>query len=313
MADEVVTPGDAPDAGTKPSDEAAAATSEPPVADPTPEGADPAAGDPPATEPSDEPLEWPDDWRERAAKGDEKKLARLKRFAAAENAFDSLFEAEQKIKTGEYKALPENPSEKELAAYRKANGIPEEPTAEAYGLAFPEGMEVTDADKAELGEYAEFFQSENISAEKAQKLMGLFVSKEEAKAQQLYDAAQQKTEDYRVELRSEYGKDYKRNTQIGNNFLAQQLGDKAPELTATTLADGTKLGDHPDFVRFIVNAGLASADDEALATTELSGGQSIADAYREALALVETDPKKYHSKDHQDKLLRLAAAKSKAA
>lgn len=313
MADEV-TPDEKSDTGAEQQQEATTATETAETGSEQQSGQTTettATGDDTASEATSD---WPEDWRDRLAKGDEKAMKRLARFASPENLVKTLIEQDKKISSGEYKrGLPENPSEKELADYRKANGIPDEATPENYGISWPEEFEASEADNEELTGFLGKMHERNAPPELVQEAWNYYTEARQKAEQELYDAAQKRTEDYRVELRSEYGKDYKRNTQIGNNFLAQQLGDKAPEFTALTLADGTKLGDHPDFVRFIVNAGLAAADDEALATTELSGGQSIADAYREALDLKFSDPKKYHTQEHQEKLQRLAAAKSKAA
>lgn len=317
MADDPVTPeAEAPDTGTPETPKAEEPTTpesdgkEPPQADPAP--ADPAADTP--EEPETAEVEWPEDWREKLAKDDAKALNRLKRFASPENLVRTLMEQDRKISSGEYKkGLGDNPSEEEIAAYRKANGIPEEATAEGYGVDFPENFEASDADKAELGEFLKAMHDQNASPAVVKSAWDTYLGMREKAEQDAYDVAQQRTQDYKVELKTEYGKDYDRNTRIGDNFLASQLGENASDLTGLTLADGTKLGDNPNFVRFIVNAGLNAADDEAVATAELDGGQSIEDAYKTAMDLKFTDPKKYHSDEHQQKLMRLAAARSRAA
>jgi hypothetical protein len=41
--------------------------------------------------------DWPEDWREKAAKGDEKRLNQLKRYASPLAAFEALESAQKKI------------------------------------------------------------------------------------------------------------------------------------------------------------------------------------------------------------------------
>ncbi|MEL6204117.1 MAG: hypothetical protein AAFR47_02230 [Pseudomonadota bacterium] len=255
---------------------------------------------------------WPDDWRDRLSKGDEKTAARLRRFASPDNLVRALMEQDKKISAGAFKAaLPENPSDKEIADYRKAHGVPDEGTAEAYGLKFAEGVEVTEAQTAQLNAFAAEAHKQNVPPAAVNSLWAWYQGQNETMEQAAYDAAQLKTEESRVELRTEYGKEYKRHTQMADNFMAKHGGEKAAEIVGLTLADGTKLGDHPDFVRMMVNASLATSDDAALVTADLASGENLDGAYQAALDLKFTDSKKYHSPEHQEKLKRMAAAKAK--
>lgn len=257
-----------------------------------------------------EPPAWRDDWRERLAGNDEKELARLRRFRSPENVYKSLRELEKKQSAGLLKpTLPADASPEEVEAYRKMAGVPKEATPEAYGVSFPEGFTATEADQADLTEFLGKMHSKNAPPELVQEAWNTYLGIRSKADQQLYEAAQEKTVNQRAEIRAEFGRDFDRNLRVGNQFLVQHLGEeKAKSLTGMTLADGTKLGDHPDFVRLFTTAALATADDAALATAETNGSESVADAYRQALEVQFSDPKRYKTDEHQKKLIRLAAA-----
>src|SRR5690349_11821180 len=70
---------------------------------------------------------WGDDWREKLANGDDKKLKALGRFASPEALWAAQEEAQRKISEGlKPKAKPgEKATAEEWAAWRKDNNIPE--------------------------------------------------------------------------------------------------------------------------------------------------------------------------------------------
>jgi hypothetical protein len=298
-----------PNAAAEPVVEPAAPAAEAaPSPAPTPE---------PAPEPAAEPT-WPDDWRNRIVSKlpeaeREKELKRLARFASLENLYKSQREIERKMSAGMLKpTLDPEASEAEVAEYRKAHGIPAEATAEAYGVKFPEGYQPNEADQADVSSFLAEMHKDNVPPATVQKVWNQYLGIRQKAEQQLYEAAQQQTINYKAELKAEYGRDFDRNVRLGNAHLIQAVGeDQAKAFMALTLADGTKLGDNPAFVRYIVNQALATSDEAALATSEFGdSGKSLDDQYKELLALRSTDPKTYHSAETQDKLMKLAARRA---
>lgn len=284
-----------------------------PAADPPAQTAQP---DPPA-EPA-VPSDWPDDWRDRFTKKApvperEKLQKRLSRFTSPDNVLSSYLELERKLSAGQLKpVLPEGASEEEVKSYRKSVGIPDEATPEAYGVTWPENFEASEADQADLKDFVGVLHSKNVPPAVAQDLWKFYQGVREKAEGQMYEAAQNRTVEHRSEIRAEFGRDFERNLRAGNAFLASHIGEeKAKSLTSATLADGTKLGDHPDFVRLFVGAALKTSDDAEMARAEVDSGQSVNDAYEAMLEVRYTDPKKYNSIDFQQKLMRLAASKAK--
>ncbi len=314
MSDQATAP--APEVAPEP---AAAPAAAPPAASSTP----PASISPAAPEtPSEKPVasDWPDDWRDKfAAKAkpeDREKLSkRLARFASPDNVLSSYLDLDRKMSAGEIKpsALTENATPEEAAAFRKAWSVPEKP--EEYALAFPESMKdsIGEADKAELNEFMATAHKMNTPAPIAKGLADWYFAQREKAVQQEYDQAIEKTVNYKSEIKAEFGKDYNRNITMAKAELASVItAERAGKLTDITLSDGTKLGDHPEFVRYVVASALKGADETALVNSDLtSAGKSFDEAYREAINLKFTDPKAYHSEGHQKKLQTLAAAKAK--
>lgn len=273
------------------------------------------------------PQNWPDDWRERnaraiAGKDDaayEKALARLKRFAAPENVVRSLFEADNKIRSGQYKrTLASDATAEEIAAYRKEMGIPE--TADGYELAI-EGREFSDADKAVLGHFRSVFHEMNLPADTAKGIFGKYFEYETQAAAAKREHAREATINNRAAMKAEFGADYNRNLGLAKSYLDNVVGEEGRDaLASMKLADGTSLGDHPAFVKMIVQAALNSGDDAAIARADIDttgGSGSIEEQFNEAINLKFTDPKKYSSESHQARLMKLATlvekAKSRAA
>ena len=313
MSDAAPNPAPAP----APEPNANPAPSPSPAPDPALKGNNPAPDPNPAPEPVVEPT-WRDDWREQLIAKlpeaeREKESKRLARFQSPENVYKSMRELERRVSTGMLKpTLAEGATEAEVAEYRKANGIPAEATADAYGLKFPDGYKPSEADTADVTDFVAEMHKDNVPPALVQKVWGKNLAIKDKAEQQLYEAAQQQTINQKAELKAEYGRDFDRNVRLGNSHLVQAVGEEtAKSFMALTLADGTKLGDNPAFVRYIVSQALATADDTSLATSEFGdNGKSVDDQYQEALKLKFTDPKRYSSAEHQSKLMKLAAAKA---
>lgn len=255
------------------------------------------------------PTTWPSDWRERWAGGDEQALKSLKRWASPDNVFKSWLDLRKKMGAGQLApALPEGADEGEVASYRKAAGIPESP--DGYEIAFPEGVEAGETQLAQLAAFKQAMHGANIPPAHVKAAFDTYIKIQQEEGQRQYDTARQAVEDGRVELRSEYGRDFTRNLRIANNLIAEHAGEKAPELMALRLADGRALGAHPDFVRFVVAAALATAGDDTLVASETApGGKTLDEQIKEEMALQHSDPRVYHTAEHEARRLKLFAAR----
>lgn len=195
------------------------------------------------------PADWPSDWREKAAGGDEKKLARLARYASPVAMADALAAAQLKIATGEYKqALNKDSTPEEIASYREAHGIPE--TADKYDL---NGLELEDSDKEVVQKYAEVAHGVNMTPEQVRASIAAYQKiNEDVINQRLADddALKAQTED---KLRAEWGTDYRTNINLITNFLDSAPVGLRDKLLHGRLSDGTPIGSSVEALQFLAS------------------------------------------------------------
>jgi len=193
---------------------------------------------------------WPEDWRERLAGGDEKTLNKLSRYAAPEDLSKALAAAQSKISSGNLSAkLSDNPTDEELAAYRKDNGIPE--SIDGYDVEVPpEQKESMDAVLTAMHEA-------NLTPAQAKSMIGMAKERREAEEQALYDFGQDAKESCKAELEEKWGKEFTRNLNMAHNLLDATVGQEVKEaLFAGTLADGTPIGSSPEILDMLVNLSI---------------------------------------------------------
>lgn len=197
------------------------------------------------------PLDWPSDWREKAAGGDEKKLARLQRYASPVAMADALAAAQNKIASGEYKqSIGKDAKPEEIAAYREAHGIPE--TADKYDL---NGIELDDSDKDLVKKYTEAAHGVNMTPEQVRTSIEAYKKiNEEVVNQRMADDEAVKTQ-AEDKLRSEWGNDYRTNINLVTNFLDTAPVGFRDKLLHGRLSDGTPIGSSVEALQFL--AGLA--------------------------------------------------------
>lgn len=240
-------------------------------------GADPAPVEAQAEKPA--AGDWPEDWRQKYAQGNEKVMKRLERYASPKAALDALFAAQSKISTGELKsALKPDATPEEVAAWREENGIPASPGE--YELNLPNGLIVGEADKPMVDDFLKQAHEANMHPNQVSQALGWYFSKQdEAIAQQAArdEESRMATED---ELRAEFGPEYRRNLQIANDLLAGAPGDLKDKFMTGRLADGTAIGNDPDVIRWLV--GL-SREINPLATVAPGSGTNAAQAVESEL------------------------------
>lgn len=216
------------------------------VPDPAPSPA-PAAGDPPADPAAGST--WPEDWRQQYST-DPKIVKQLERYATPKAALDALFAARAKISSGELKtALKPDATAEEQAAWRADNGIPESP--DKYELSLPDGLVIGDADKPMVDEFLATAHESNMHPSQVNKALGWYFAKQEEarEAQEARDA------DKRIAcvdaLREDFGPEYKKDVKIAMAVLDSAPPGIKDSFLAGRLADGTRLGDSPEVIRWL--------------------------------------------------------------
>lgn len=260
---------------------------------------------------------WPDDWRDRLAGGDDKLKNLLNRYTAPDafaKAFKELRAAYDSRKPAKDEAaeLPENATEEQLAAWRKAKGIPDKP--EDYEFEVPEGKELSDSEYEIMMDFAKAMHETNMPADTVKKISSWFLEYEDIVAQKNADRAYQARQDTEERLRAEWGGDYKANVNLMSNVLQEHLGSKAGDFLSQPLMDGSRLGDNETFIRLMADLSRKVGGSTAeLYTTDVhTTGQGL-EARKAELMKMMNDPdpivrKKYWAADTQAELQRIQGA-----
>lgn len=242
------------------------------------------------------------DW----ASGDEATSKVLDRYSDGKAFVKAHKELVDKLASGELKTakkLPENPTPEQVADYRKANGIPEKP--DGYDIQFPVGFTPDESTKATLEEYRAFAHANHIPPNlvKGQVNWYLAAQQKAAEARLVQDDKDQS--DGAELLRKDWGHEFGRNIQT-----VQALFEGNEELFGAIMgargADGKKLGNNPDVLRFLVNIGVnANPSIREYAGDGSVTPASAAERIKEIEDLRTKDWSKYRSPAIQEEYSRL--------
>lgn len=275
----------------------------PPANEPQKSASELVGGGEPSADPPQEPA---DDWREKLAGKDERMLSRLRRFASLENFGKSYRELENKLHsaTGP-RSLPEGASEEEVAAYRKAVGVPEAP--DGYGIQLPE--DAPEHDKSVLNAVLDAAHKAHTPPGLLKPIVETFLKERAEAAREFAEQGAREAAATRMALRSEWGgRDWDLNMRIIDRALDHYTGDRGAELANVRLANGQPLATNELFARFIANVGRDVMPAEVLEFGGGSGGKTIQEQIDEGLAVMNADPNKYWSDEHQARMSKLFAA-----
>lgn len=208
--------------------------------------------------------EWPKDWREKLANGDDAMLKVLKRYSSPTTFAKGWKEREDLIRSGKLKsAKPDGSDEKAMAEWRKENGVPDDPT----GYAIPDTVKdvLVDSDKPLVAAWFEDAHAAGMPQEMAAKgiewygkIIGQLQEQQAAADASHREAAEDA-------LRKEWSHaEYKANTTLGARWLSSTpLGETWAGLRTP---DGRRLGDNPEFMMWAADNGRQSFGDVSFAT-----------------------------------------------
>lgn len=307
------TPPQEPPSSTPTSTPAAAA--EPTSAGTLIEGGTPDGAAPPAGSETD--------WRTTLAGEDKDTLTALSRYKSSGDFMKSFNEAQATIRSGAHKqagVLGENPTDEEVATYRKENGIPE--TAKGYLENLPEGLVFGEADEGILNSFLERSHAANSDPAAVQNVLDWYANELVPQQQEAQQEADTATRAQSIEtLREEWGVDYRSNLNSGLNFLkstAPTLDDgtsSADLILGARLADGSLAGDNPAFIKWL--SGIAHEANPAGFIAPGSGltqEQSVTNEIAEIEGLMKTNPPAYFADNaKQERLRSLYTAREKLA
>lgn len=253
---------------------------DPPPGDPP---ADPPPGDPPG-DPPGEPTAWfQDDWRQKYAGDDEKRVARLDRYTSPNAVIDALFAAQEKIRSGDLQAaLPEGATDEQLSEWRESRGIPTEPGG--YDLTFDDGFVIGDEDRPIIDGLVETMHGVNATPEQVRATVrGAFDVQEQWTAK-LEAQDQVQMEETQAALAAEWGPDYKANMNLMRNVLDLLPEDVRGDFMNSRLPDHRGMGNSPSVIKGLAAIGRMLN----IGTTYIGGGggEQQVDSINEELASI---------------------------
>lgn len=265
-----------------------------------------------ATPPTASAGEWPADWRERLAGGDEKKLNALKRYASPQAYSDAGFQLRHLLDSKQLKApLPANATREEVTLWRRDNGIPETP--EGYLAKLDRGIIVGAGDRAIVAKFLESMHARNATPEVVNAALGSYYQIQEMlQTEQLAqdDRAKLATES---ELRPEWGPTYRRNINAILSYLDTAPSGVKDALMNARLADGTPLASNANVLRFLLS-GAESANPAATVAPGSPGAsaQSLDTRIAEIEKLMRDNRAQYNRNGRmQEEYLQLLRARDK--
>jgi len=239
---------------------------------------------------------WGDGWRNQLAAGStdlDKELKQLERFEAPDQIYKSWRELNSKITSGEMRTkLADEPSEKELAQWRKDNAIPATP--EDYAITMPEGRDPPADDDAFLKAMLKSMHDTNSSQAQVDATITTFyaeVDRQQDAVAEVEKKAEAATED---QLRKDWGEDYRVNKSIAEANLARAPEGFRDRFMNGYMEDGTLIRADVDAWKWLVQN---ERDINPMATVvpgaQGDGGKAAAAELVELRALMKNDNSKY--------------------
>lgn len=189
------------------------------------------------------------DWRDGLT-GEE--LETAKRLASPHDAVKSVIEGRKLI--GSMIRIPGKDAKPEdIAKFKKALGAPEK--AEDYKFPAPEGREETDSEKALASKIGEVLHKHNVPLTAAGELHGVVKEAAQAIEAENERLAVEGRATSEAALRKEWGADFEGNVQLSARAAHAFGGDGFKQFLNSTMVNGVKLGDHPEFMRVFGKVG----------------------------------------------------------
>src|SRR5690606_27267139 len=179
----------------------------------------------------------------------------------------ALKEAQDTIRSGKLKsAMPDPKDEKAMAEWRKAEGIPDDPT----GYKLPETVQkrLVDDDKPMLSSFTEFAHKKGAGQAVVDVATEWYIETMEAMESERASRDKEAAEAVEDALRKDWAhSEYKANTQLAGRFL-ESIPGLGGEWTEARLPNGRRLGDNAAFVAWAAEMGRDKFGDVAFATSD---------------------------------------------
>jgi hypothetical protein len=238
------------------------------------------------------------DWITAAARGDEKRLERLKRFTDPGALMDSYLNAEAQLSKRGVSLPGEKATPEEIAAFHKQVGVPEKPEDYKVAPKLPEGFEFNELDKGVVSSITQKMHARGGLAahpQMVQLMQEVYAEASEEAQAQLVARATEIHNETQAALEKEWGPDKARNLGFAKSVVDRFTSGEPEEvrdLLQTPLMNGAKLGDHPVFIRMLAKLGREFGDDPLLSELGSTGDTTATlEAEKAAILKLRADGK----------------------
>jgi hypothetical protein len=199
------------------------------------------------------PADWPEDWRIKLAGEDKSYLKTLDRFNTPADLAKAYRDAQARLSAGNLKpVLPENPTEEELKTWRAENGVPDSP--DKYDVQLGNGFVWSDADKPLLDDFAQYAHKANMPEGQVKQVLGWYAAMQERQQAAMEEADDRFHQESEDKLRSEWGQEFRRNTNAIANLLdVHATPEVKADILLSRLPNGRRLGDDPAALKVLAS------------------------------------------------------------
>ena len=217
----------------------------------------------------------------------------LRSGANSDQKISELMRDRVKIPTGK------NDDPKEIAAYRKARGAPEDP--EKYDIKLPEDFgELDSLDKDLSSDFKKRAHALHWGQKDFDLAIETVVARDRMRAAEQANKVLRAKEAAVDELRIHFGKDYRPTVEMINRMIGEEMaaiGIDDPNLRREALserfADGMALGEKPWFVKMMANIARKYGDPGVFEAGEPVEGGDVDSKIETIMGMMMTNPKEY--------------------
>jgi len=223
------------------------------------------------------------DWRTQWAGEDKELLSFLGRYHSKDAALKKFKETHDDIRNGKYrKPLGENPSDEDMAQWRKELGVPE--ATEDYYKSLPEALVVGDDDKPLVDQFLAAMHEQNAPPSVVSAAIETYYGIVEEQLAEEANIAREAEAAGVEALRAEWGADYKRNLNVVHAHLETLPTEVAEIFRNGRGADGVPIGYKPEALKWLASMALEA---NPLSTVVPGTGATQASAITDEIAKIE--------------------------
>lgn len=235
---------------------------------------------------------WPEDWRAKAVGDDKAALAILDRYASPIDALKALPELRRKL--SEKSEGPKKPGKdatpEELAAWRKAQGVPETP--DKYKIKLKDDRVLGDDDKPVFDDFLKSAHEAGFNESQASAVADWYLDRMEAKEVERTEKDEANRHEQVTSLKEDWGADYKRNLRSIDVLFEGAPPGIHDKLFSARGPDGTMLGDDGEIIRYFAKLAL-ELNPSATLIPAGSSSEGLATSIDEIEKIMRNEPKKY--------------------